>query len=312
MNLTQRQLRLFTTTAALGNISRAGEALHISQPALTRALQEFEAQLGVTLFNRTTRKLSLTSEGEHFLPVAQRLLADMGHALQSLQAQARGPHGTVSLAVGTAVGTSVLPAILRDFSQSHPGVRVRLIDDNSAGITQRVARAEADLGIGSPIGDTGALQCIKLLEAPIGLLGDPKAFKLGRAATARDFARLPLLKEPADTSIAHLLRAHGSDVVAQMDHGTEVSSLALQLALASAGVGVAVLSALGASHPQAANLRFMTLQPLVMREIFLITRRDQRPSPSVRALATAITQALAGPVAGLHRLVRTGPFSPRP
>ena len=74
MNLTQRQLSMFVITADLMNILRASQVLHISQPALSRALQELEAQLGVTLLQRTTRQLSLTTDGQQFLPVAQRLL----------------------------------------------------------------------------------------------------------------------------------------------------------------------------------------------------------------------------------------------
>ena len=60
MNLSQRQLQMFVTTAALMNVSHASDVLHISQPALSRALQELESQLGVKLLLRTTRQLTLT------------------------------------------------------------------------------------------------------------------------------------------------------------------------------------------------------------------------------------------------------------
>lgn len=307
MNLTQRQLRLFVTTADLGNISRASEALHISQPALTRALQDFETQLGQALFHRTTRRLGLTPGGERFLPAARRLLADMEQATRELRDQATGLLGTVTLAVGTAFGCALLPGVLRRFSPAHPGVRVRLIDDNSAGITSRVARAEADLGIGSPVGDTSELVCTRLLEAPIGLLADPASYPLRATASAADLTALPLLKEPADTSIAQLLRAHGSELVAQMERGTEVSSLALQLALARAGVGVAVLSALGASHPAAQGLRFVPLRPRVSREIFLIRHRSRPLPPAAAALAATLTDTLRERPEGLHPAVRLLP-----
>lgn len=138
MNLTQRQLSMFVTTADLMNISRASQALHISQPALSRALQELEAQLGVTLLLRTTRQLLLTHDGQQFLPVAQRLLRDLEQATADLREQARGLTGSVTLAVGSAFGCTVLPEIVRSFSASHPGVRLRLVDDNSAGICNRV------------------------------------------------------------------------------------------------------------------------------------------------------------------------------
>lgn len=305
MNLSQRQLRMFVITAKLLNISRAGEALHITQPALTRALREFESQLGLPLFRRTTRQVSLTPEGERFLPVAQRLLADLDHAASDLQERARGVSGSLAIAVGTAFGSTVLPSVVRDFAAAHPAVRLRLIDENSGAITARVARAEADLGIGSPVGDTAALDCRPLLSAAIGLLGDARRFALKARPRQSDLETLPLLKEPADTSIAHVLQSHGSEWVARMEGGVEVSSLALQLALARAGAGVALLSALGASHPAAAGLRFVPLSPTVRRELFVMRRRDRPPAPAATAFLDLLDKGLRA--ARLHAGVKLAP-----
>ncbi len=302
MNLTQRQLRMFVTTAALTHISRASEALHISQPALTRALKEFETQLGAPLFVRTTRRLSLSAEGERFLPVAQRLLHDLQQAADTFQEQASGQQGMVTLAVGTAFGCTVLPGVLQAFVQSHPQVRVRVVDDNSAGITRRVAHSEVDFGIGSPVGDRGTLQYRKLLSAPLGLLAHPAHYRLKAWARADELGQWPLLKESADTSIMHMLRTRGSGIVAQMDEGVEVSSLALQLALVRAGVGIAVLSALGASHREAQDLKFAPLRPAVAREVFVITPQGRAPSPAAKALVDAIVQGTAQ--ASLHPSIK--------
>lgn len=289
MNLSQRQLQMFAAVATLGGVSRAAQALHITQPALTRAVKEFEAQLGVALFRRSGRRLVLTHEGERFVPVAQRLLSELDQAVAGLREQARGLRGSVTVATGTAFGSTVLPTVVRAFAQSHPGVRLRLIDDNSAGITERVARAEADMGIGSPVGDTRLLDCEPLLSAPLGLLGDAQRFDLPARLTPQVLAALPPLKEPADTSILQALRQQSSPLVAQMEAGVEVSSLTLQLALARSGVGVAVLSALGASHPLAAGLRFVPLRPALRREVF---HRERSPSPSLRAFMQALQQGL--------------------
>ncbi|MGB4117947.1 MAG: LysR family transcriptional regulator [Polaromonas sp.] len=283
---------MFVTTAQLMNVSRAGEALHISQPALSRALQELESQLGVKLLLRTTRQLTLTHEGSQFLPVAQRLLRDLQQATSDLREQATGLTGSVTLAVGTAFGCTVLPAILRSFAISHPGVRLRVIDDNSAGISARVIRAEADVGIGSLFGDTSGMACQLLLTAPLGLLGDPTRFDLASAVKTGDLNQLPLLKEPTDSSIMQVLQNRGSALVQQMGKGVEVSSLALQLALAQAGVGVAVMSALGASHPQASGLQFVPLKPAMQREVFMMQRRDRELNPSARAFANAVRAGL--------------------
>jgi LysR family transcriptional regulator, carnitine catabolism transcriptional activator len=303
MNLNQRQLKMFTVLAMEGHFSRASEQLHISQPALTRAIQELEAQLGVALFNRTTRQLALTEEGQRFLPLAQRLLRDMAHITDELRGQATGVRGTVTLAVGTAFGSVLLPPILLKFRQAFPLVQVRLLDDNSAGITNRVLSAEADLGIGSPLGDTAALDCERLVSAPLGLLWPPKAS--AKHQPMRD--EIPVLREPGDSSIMNILRMRGSPLVARMQQGVEVSSLALQLSLARAGVGVAVVSALGASHSLAQGLCFEPLQPAIDREIFLMTQRTRILSISAKALMTTIRESLKpghDAAQGLHALVR--------
>lgn len=306
MNLTQRQLQLFVTTATLGHITRASEALHISQPGLSRALRELESQLGVPLFHRTTRQLALTVEGQAWLPRAQALLRDMASAVASLKAPATPLQTTVSVAVGTAFGCTVMPQVLATLARTQPGIRLRLIDDNSAGITLRASRAEVDVGIGSTVGDTSRLRCHKLLIAPIGLLAVPGRYALQKHARLQDLNVLPLLKEPADTSIAQVLAAQGSDVVAWMSHGTEVSSLAMQLALAQAGVGVAVVSALGASHAGAKGLAFVPLRPTVERSVYLMQNRSSAPDAATQAVVAAIHNALEQVT--LHpRVKRAGP-----
>ncbi len=302
MNLSQRQLKMFVTTADLMNISRASQALHISQPALSRALQELEAQLGVALLQRTTRQLSLTPDGQQFLPVAQRLLRDLEQATVDVREQAKGLTGSVTLAVGSAFGSTVLPEIIRSFSASHPGVRLRLVDDNSAGICSRVRYAQADLGVGSPAGDMGGMTCKLLLTARLGLLADATRFTLPATGKLDGMDQLPLLKEPAESSIALALNRHGSALTSQMSRGVEVSSLVLQLALAQAGVGVAVVSALGASHPSAKGLQFVLLEPALEREVFIMTRSDRALNPSARALEAAMTAGLTRVV--LHPSVR--------
>ena len=308
MNLNQRQLRMFTVLATEGHFSRASEQLHISQPALSRAIQELEAQLGVPLFNRTTRQLALTEEGERFLPMAQRLLRDMAHITEELRGQATGLRGAVTLAVGTAFGSVLLPRMLLRFRQAYPLVQVRLLDDNSAGITSRVLSAEADLGIGSPLGDTAALACERLVSAPLGLLWPPEPSAVHQSM--RD--QLPVLREPGDSSIMNILRMRGSPLVARMQQGVEVSSLAMQLALARSGVGVAVVSALGASHPLAQGLCFEPLLPTIEREIFLMTQRTRLLSVAAKALMATIRETLEtenDAAQGLHALVRVDRLS---
>jgi LysR family transcriptional regulator, carnitine catabolism transcriptional activator len=310
MNVNQRQLHQLVVTATVGRLSQAAAVLHLSQSALSRSLQDLQDQLGVVLFERSGRQLRLNDEGERFLPIAQRLLGEMQRAVAELHQP--GAPQVVRVAVGTAFGTTVLPVALAHMARTQPQVRWRLVDDNSAGITQRVLRGEADIGFGSLVGPglaaAGRLQCTRLLRAAVGLLGSDRAFPGLKAAAVSSgrgaWLRWPLLKEPLDTSIAQLLRAQGSDLVGEMEHGHEVSNLTLQTSLAAQGLGVAVVSALGASHPSAHGLRFVPLRPRTERELFAMVLRD-RPSPRAAGqLVAAVQDVLAQRAVALHRLVR--------
>ncbi len=291
MNLTQRQLQFFVATAQMRHITRASISLNISQPALTRALREFEQQLGVVLFHRSTRQLSLSDEGAQFLPIAQRLLSDMQQAGDDIKALHLGQRGTVKVAVGSAFGSVVLPTALLAFGQTHPAVKVTVIDANSSEITQHAARGEVDFGIGSPIGEIKALDCEKWLSAQLGLL---------RSANTRQRIEIPgaaeldvrWINDTSGSSIAHVLQSQGSPLLAHMSQGPEVSSLIMQLACVQAGVGVAVISALAASHPLAVNLEFVPLQPRLSRDVFCMQRKDRALSLAAQAFKKALHEAI--------------------
>lgn len=291
MNLSQKQLSLFITTAQAGHITQASERLGISQPTLTRALARFEKELGVMLFHRTTRRLSLTPEGQRFLPVAQRLLNEMEDAREVLQGGSGEITGRVSLTMGSTVGGTLMPPLLKMFMRRYPGVRVRVVESYGVETTKSVRSGEVDLGIGTPQGDIAGLRCDLLLQAPLGIVYRRDQYKI-RDGGLETLSNLPILKEGPNSSIIDLLRINGSPIVSMMSKGIDVTSLTMQLALVQAGMGVAVLSALAASHPQAVDLGFTLLEPAIERPVFLMQRTDRPASPAVAALAKVFLEDL--------------------
>lgn len=291
MNISQKQLRLFITTAQAGHITHASEILGISQPTLTRALAKFEGELGVMLFFRTTRRLRLTPEGLRFLPIAQRLLHQLDDAREALDGHASDLAGKVSLTMDSTVGGTLMPPLLKMFTERYPDVRVRVVESYGLETTTAVQSGEVDLGIGTPQGDITGLRCDLLLHAPLGVVYHPDQYQL-KDGSLETLASLPVLKERPNSSIIDLLRLNGSPIVSMMSKGIDVTSLTMQLALVQAGLGVAVLSALAASHPQATVLNFMPLTPIVERPVFLIQRDDRPPLPAIDTLAQMIISDL--------------------
>jgi DNA-binding transcriptional LysR family regulator len=141
------QLEAFIEVARARSVSRAADALFLTQPALTARIQGLERDLGAQLFVRTPRGMRLTEAGEVFLPFAVRSLETLADGRRLVNAFERGGAGRLTLGAAPAVSTYVLPAVLKRFSTSHPRVAVSVKTGHSEEILDLVLREQADLGL---------------------------------------------------------------------------------------------------------------------------------------------------------------------
>jgi DNA-binding transcriptional LysR family regulator len=119
-----RHLRYFIAVAEELNFSRAAERLHMAQPPLSAAIRQLERELGVDLFTRTTREVTLTEAGQAFLEGARRTLADADRAAEDAKRAGAGELGRLRLAYSWSTRFETLPALGRAFRASHPGVEL--------------------------------------------------------------------------------------------------------------------------------------------------------------------------------------------
>ena len=145
------QLEAFSEVARLGNVSRAADALSVTQPALTARLQGLERELGVELFVRAARGMTLTDAGRALLPYAQRAIAQVLEGHKAVDDLRSGKTGELFIAAAPAVSTYVLPAILKSFQTSHPHVRMGVRTGHTEEVLDMVLRREVHLGLGRPI-----------------------------------------------------------------------------------------------------------------------------------------------------------------
>ena len=113
--MTLRQLQAFILTCELGSFTRTGERMLITQSAVTLLIKQLERDLGVTLFDRTTRALRLTSAANEALPIARRMLRNQELLTDSLRALADGRSGQVMLAVTVGVAAILMPRVVVAF-----------------------------------------------------------------------------------------------------------------------------------------------------------------------------------------------------
>jgi len=125
MPFKREQLRYFVTVAEEGQITRAAAKLHVAQPALSQAITQLEAELGIKLFDRQSRGVALTTAGERFYEQARRAVDAIADASRTAQSLARAEMGTIALGfVGVPPGLDS-PVLVEGFAHAHPGTDIR-------------------------------------------------------------------------------------------------------------------------------------------------------------------------------------------
>lgn len=138
----------FLEVARLGSVSRAAEALYVTQPTLTARLHGLERELGERLFVRGRQGMRLTDAGRAFLPYAERAVRALRDGRHAIDEVGRASAGQLLVAAAPAVSTYILPAVLEAFVNSHPRVEVVVRTGHSEDVLQMVLRDEAHLGLG--------------------------------------------------------------------------------------------------------------------------------------------------------------------
>jgi LysR family cyn operon transcriptional activator len=143
-----RPIRYVLTVADLKNFTRAAEALHISQPALSQQIRQLESELGGQLFDRSGRTVSLTDFGRAYIEHAKQALAHLDAGRRALHDLRDLTRGLVRLAYTPTFSEYLIDPALRRFRAAHPAVVIELSEKPLEEIEGALARDELDLGIG--------------------------------------------------------------------------------------------------------------------------------------------------------------------
>jgi len=148
IDFSSRQLRAFLLVARYRNFSRAAAALFITPSGLSLLIRELERQLGVRLFNRTTRQVELTTAGSEMLAVAQRNLQELDSMMSRIGRPSGETRSSLSLGAPTFWTASVLAQAIKEFRSRRPDFQFQLFDGDTATIMPKVESGALDIGLG--------------------------------------------------------------------------------------------------------------------------------------------------------------------
>ena len=147
MQITLRQVEVFLAVARAGSFRAAAAVLHLSQPALSQHVAELERELGARLFDRLNRRVALTEAGRIFEEHAQRVLATLASARETVAELEGLKRGSLLIGASTTPGIYVLPHLAARFQRQYPGITLRVRIANSADIEAQIRANELDLGV---------------------------------------------------------------------------------------------------------------------------------------------------------------------
>jgi DNA-binding transcriptional LysR family regulator len=287
-----RHLRYFAAVAETCHFGQAAEQLHIAQPALSYAIRQLEAELDVTLFNRTTRQVSLTAAGEFLRGETDRILAGVDDAARGVRRIAAGRTGLMRLGLTGTATFSHLPRIARMVKAELPGVALEIHADMLTPVQCEQLRTGAlDLGVLRPpaVGDGIALQTIEVESLVLAVAVDHR-LSVEPVVSLSDLRSEPFVAYASRESAVNdaVLRAcRQAGFVPHREY--TAPGTAVLLALVAAGLGVAVV-------PE--SVRALPLDGVVFRDLLdagtielALARRSDENNPVVESVVAVLEAA---------------------
>ncbi len=285
LGLSLRQLQAFAILAETRHFTRAAGLCHLSQPAFSAQIRALEDSLGTRLFDRDTRSVTLTPEGEHFLAAARALLADAGSAWQDLQERVLRERGRATLALLPALAAGWLPPVLAAFNARHPGIQVAVADVLSEHCVEQVRSGRADLALAaSPPADAELLvepfcsddfRLVCRRDHPLAAQAEPLPLQA--------LAGQPFIHLARHSSVRqHLEQALYPQVPPPP---LELEQLASVAGMVRAGLGITVVPRLTLAqfaHPELCDRALDA--PGLRRQIHVVRHRRRSLSAAARAL----------------------------
>lgn len=242
MNVTFRQLRVFAEVARSGSVQRAAEALHLTAPAVSMQIKEVESQVGLPLFDRSSRRLVLNTAGEYFVVYARRLLGTLKEAEDAMARFTRMESGVLSVGMVSSA-KYFLPGLLARFHAEHPGVELKLRLGNRNQLAAWMAANEVDLAVMGRPPQGFANRAEPFAAHPHGLITAPDhPFAQAEHVPAAMLAREPFIVREAGSGTRAALVEYLEHWQLQPVFVMEMDSTEAIKQAVMAGLGVSLVS----------------------------------------------------------------------
>ena len=288
-NIKYRQLKAFSMVVETGSFRVAAERMAVAQPSLSALIKELESDVGVTLFERTTRRCAMTPAGQAFYDDMMGALRHLESAYRHIKEIGKGTRGTLNLAALPSLAAGMATRALAELRQMHPAVRIQLTEGRNSEVLNAVRQGRAEIGLGSMWQDEEELEFQELFQDQLMLvapIGHPSVRMRPTLDLADKFDLILMSSGPTQ----HVLETRQ----VQRPPAFQVDHLASALAMVRHGLGICILPS---SVREVMNMEGLVCRDvqdaLAVRRLGLIVRGGHILSPIATVLATLLQQMVA-------------------
>jgi len=264
MSISLREMEIFRQVMATGSVTAASDALHVSQPAVSRILQHAEQRLGFRLFERRKKRLVPTAEATALLPKMVDVFTTIDMVRRLANDLRDGRSGILTIAAVPAFANAIVPDVIQRFRAGRPDVSIVLQHLSAPEVINRVAAGRADLGVTiGPIGNA-AIEASQLCATELGCVlppGHPLARR--RRLCAADLAKEALICPNPQLPIGAQVVGAFADANVPLRIAIEASQSTIACALVRAGAGIALLDGFGLLSARAQDLSTRPFRPTI-------------------------------------------------
>ena len=291
-----RQIRYFLALATELNYTRAASQLNISQPPLTRHIQQLEHSIGVMLFDRSTRGVALTQAGKIFLEEARKIVALADHAVNKTKLAHQGQIGRLDIGIFGSSTISVIPTLLTELRKTHPNIIISLQNTTKTQQIEGVREKHLDIGFNRiyPTVPDLAVETVMLENLYVALHKD-HPFANNQTLEVKDLVDQPFILFPNNVrpSFADnvIMLCSNAGFAPNVVH--DVEDIFTAIALISAGLGIAIVPE-SAISLRLSNVRYHLLDAKEAKVDLSCVYRTDNKSPALLAFLDAVHMLRTG------------------
>ena len=288
MNYTLSQLNVFVKVVEYQSVTKASEYLHMTQPAVSIQLKNFQDQFEIPLFEVISRRIHITAFGKEVAESAKEILfqADL---LKHKALQFKGAlTGTLKLSV-VSTGKYVIPFYLKPFLDANPGVDLQMDVTNKELVVESLGRNEIDFALVSILPDRLSVDSINLLDNSLYLIGD-HMFSNNRKLAVSDLAKYPLIMREQGSGTRQQMEQFLKKHQVKLERKLELTSNEAVKQAVKAGLGLSIMPLIGLKHEiEAGELKILKIKGLPVHTAWqLISLKGKRHGPVAEAFRAYI------------------------